>query len=92
MLMEAGQASAKSPVLLNVEQPALVADIHKRYYEAGADVVIANTFGGNPLKLAADGLEQQMEPLNRQGVMLARRAPVPTANLLPVTSGRAAKC
>lgn len=74
MLMEAGQASAKSPALLNVEQPALVTGIHKRYYEAGADVVIANTFGGNPLKLAADGLEQQMEPLNRQGVMLARRA------------------
>jgi hypothetical protein len=54
MLMGAGQASARSPVLLNVEQPDLVADIHRRYYEAGADVVIANTFGGNPLKLAAE--------------------------------------
>lgn len=74
MLMEAGQASAKSPILLNAEQPNLVADIHKRYYETGADVVISNTFGGNPLKLAADGLEQQMELLNRQGAMLARKA------------------
>lgn len=74
MLMEAGQASAKSPVLLNAEAPSLVTAIYKRYYEAGADVVIANTFGGNPLKLAADGVEQQMEQLNRQGVMLARRA------------------
>jgi 5-methyltetrahydrofolate--homocysteine methyltransferase len=74
MLMEAGQASAKSPILLNAEQPNLVTDIHKRYYEAGADVVISNTFGGNPLKLAADGLEQQMELLNRQGAMLARKA------------------
>ena len=74
MLMEAGQASARSPVLLNVEQPDLVAEIHRRYYEAGADVVIANTFGGNPLKLAADGFEQQMEQLNRQGALLARRA------------------
>ncbi len=73
MLMEAGQASAKSPALLNIERPALVTGIHKRYYEAGADVVIANTFGGNPLKLAADGLEPQMEQLNRQGVMLARQ-------------------
>jgi 5-methyltetrahydrofolate--homocysteine methyltransferase len=74
MLMEAGQASGGSPVLLNAEQPDLVTDIHKRYYEAGADVVIANTFGGNPLKLAGDGLEQQMELLNRQGVTLARQA------------------
>lgn len=74
MLMEAGQASSKSPLRLNVEQPALVTDIHRRYYAAGADVVITNTFGGNPLKLAADGLEKQMQQLNRQGVMLARRA------------------
>jgi 5-methyltetrahydrofolate--homocysteine methyltransferase len=74
MLMGAGQASARSPVLLNVEQPDLVADIHRRYYEAGADVVIANTFGGNPLKLAADGLERQMAQLNRQGAELARQA------------------
>jgi 5-methyltetrahydrofolate--homocysteine methyltransferase len=74
MLMEAGQASARSPILLNAEQPGLVIDIHKRYYAAGADVVIANTFGGNPLKLDADGLEQQMEMLNRQGVLLACQA------------------
>jgi 5-methyltetrahydrofolate--homocysteine methyltransferase len=74
MLMEAGQASTRSPILLNAEQPVLVADIHKRYYEAGADVVISNTFGGNPLKLAADGLEQQLEALNRRGVKLARQA------------------
>lgn len=74
MLMEAGQASAKSPMLLNAEQPELVIDIHKRYYAAGADVVIANTFGGNPLKLTAEGLEQQMEALNRQGALLACQA------------------
>ena len=74
MLMEAGQASTKSPILLNAEQPDLITDIHKRYYEAGADVAISNTFGGNPLKLAADGLEQQMELLNRQGVMLVRQS------------------
>jgi len=73
MLMEAGQASARSPILLNAEQPDLVAEIHRRYYEAGSDVVITNTFGGNPLKLAAEGLEAQVDPLNRQGVGLVRR-------------------
>jgi 5-methyltetrahydrofolate--homocysteine methyltransferase len=74
MLMEAGRASNQSPILLNTEQPDLITDIHKRYYEAGADVAISNTVGGNPLKLAADGLEQQMELLNRQGVMLVRQS------------------
>ena len=74
MLMETGQASSKSPILLNMEQPELVADIHRQYYEAGSNVVITNTFGGNPLKLATEGLEQQLEPLNRAGVDLTRKA------------------
>jgi 5-methyltetrahydrofolate--homocysteine methyltransferase len=90
MLMEAGQASARSPVMLNVEQPDLVADIHRQYYEAGADVVIANTFGGNPLKLAADGLEQQMAQLNRQGADLARRA-CPPGKFVPGDIGPSGK-
>jgi len=74
MLMQSGRVSAKSPILLNIEQPALVTDIHRQYYAAGADVVIANTFGGNPIKLAADGLEPQMDTLNRAGVDLTRTA------------------
>ena len=72
MLMAAGHGSTRSPITFNLEQPDLVADVHRQYYEAGSDVVTANTFGGNPLKLAAEGLEQQLEPLNREGVRLTR--------------------
>ena len=72
MLMAAGHASTKSPITFNLEQPDLVADVHRQYYEAGSDVVMTNTFGGNPLKLAAEGLEQQLDPLNREGVRLTR--------------------
>lgn len=72
MLMDSGQASSRSPILLNSERPDFVAGIHQQYYDAGADVVIANTFGGNPLKLAAEGLEPQMETLNREGVRLTQ--------------------
>jgi len=73
MLMDSGHAAGKSPILFNLEQPDLVADIHKQYYEAGSEVVVTNTFGGNPLKLAAEGLEQQVESLNREGVRLTRK-------------------
>jgi 5-methyltetrahydrofolate--homocysteine methyltransferase len=73
MLMAAGQDPTKTPILLNIEQPELVTDIHHHYYEAGADVVITNTFGGNPIKLAADGLGEQMVHLNRQAVKLSRK-------------------
>jgi 5-methyltetrahydrofolate--homocysteine methyltransferase len=72
MLMASGHVTTGNPILLNLEQPDLVADLHRQYYAAGSDVVIANTFGGNPLKLAAEGLEQKMEPLNREGVELTQ--------------------
>ena len=74
MLMKAGQGSLKTPILLNLDEPDLVTDIHRQYYAAGADVVITNTFGGSPLKLVADGLESQMVELNREAVKLTRQA------------------
>jgi 5-methyltetrahydrofolate--homocysteine methyltransferase len=74
MLMKAGKTGIKTPILLNLDEPELVTDIHRQYYAAGADVVITNTFGGSPLKLVADGLEQQMVELNRQAVKLTRQA------------------
>ena len=43
MLMKAGRGSLKTPILLNLDEPDLVADIHRQYYAAGADVVITNT-------------------------------------------------
>lgn len=74
MLMKAGQGSLKTPILLNLDEPELVTAIHRQYYDAGADAVITNTFGGSPLKLSADGLEQQMAELNRGAVKLTRQA------------------
>jgi len=72
VLMESGHVASHSPIRLNLEQPDLVADLHKQYYDAGSDIVVANTFGGNPMKLAAEGLEQRLEALNREGVRLAQ--------------------
>ena len=41
---------------------------------AGADVSIANTFGANPIKLRALGLENRLDELIEKGVALAREA------------------
>jgi len=74
LIMAAGIGSVKSPTLLNLEKPELVAGFHKQYFDAGADVVLTNTFGANPIKLKGEGIEGQMETLNRQAVKLARQA------------------
>ena len=58
---------------LNRSQPAVVAQIHREYIEAGSQVIQTNTFGANRYKLAAYGLEAKVAEINRAGVELARR-------------------
>lgn len=74
MLMAAGLKAGESPELWNIEKPSLVTDIHRKYYEAGSDVVHTNTFGGNTIKLAERGLAGKMETINVEAARLAREA------------------
>ncbi|MBI3172475.1 MAG: bifunctional homocysteine S-methyltransferase/methylenetetrahydrofolate reductase [Chloroflexi bacterium] len=59
---------------LNLTNPAAVADIHREYIEAGAQLVITNTFGSNRFKLEKHGLASKVAEINHAGVELARRA------------------
>ena len=59
---------------LNLAQPDLVAEIHKAYAQAGADVLETNTFGANRIKLATFGLGDQVRAINIQGAKIARHA------------------
>ena len=72
LLMAAGLAPGEAPELWNEKRPEVIREIHRRYYEAGADVVHTNTFGGNPVKLADRGLAERTEALNLAAVRLAR--------------------
>jgi 5-methyltetrahydrofolate--homocysteine methyltransferase len=74
MLMAAGLKAGESPELWNIEKPSLVTEIHRKYYEAGSDVVHTNTFGGNAIKLADRGLSDRMEAINVEAAKLAREA------------------
>ncbi|GAB4455432.1 MAG: bifunctional homocysteine S-methyltransferase/methylenetetrahydrofolate reductase [Anaerolineales bacterium] len=58
---------------LNVTNPAAVAEIHREYIEAGAQLIITNTFGANRYKLSKHGLQDNVREINRQGVELAKR-------------------
>jgi methionine synthase I (cobalamin-dependent)/5,10-methylenetetrahydrofolate reductase len=59
---------------LNLLKPDVIADVHRRYYEAGARLIETNTFSANREKLSKYGLEQEVEAINRAGVELARKA------------------
>ena len=51
LLQEKGLQAGEIPELWNINRADDVVDIHKKYFEAGADIVLANTFGGNGIKL-----------------------------------------
>jgi len=51
LLFEAGLQPGTSPETWNIERPEVLHDIHARYFNAGADYVMANTFGANRIKL-----------------------------------------
>ena len=58
---------------LNLTNPGLVAEIHRDYINAGAQLVKTNTFGANRYKLAKHGLEDRVVEINRAALDLARR-------------------
>ena len=57
---------------LNLVNPDLVAEVHREYVTAGADVIETNTFGANRFKLAAHGLEKRVHEINERGAAIAK--------------------
>lgn len=60
--------------VLVATRPDAILDIHRAYFEAGADMVETDTFGGTPLVLAEYGLEDRAHELNAAAARLARQA------------------
>src|SRR5580704_2468398 len=55
-------------------RPDVVLDIHRKYFEAGSDIVETNSFGGASIVLAEYGLSADAYELNRRAAELARQA------------------
>jgi homocysteine S-methyltransferase len=73
MLHARGVGFDKSFDELNLTNPAAVAEIHRAYIEAGAELIITNTFSANRFKLSKYGLQNNLIEINRAGVELAKR-------------------
>jgi 5-methyltetrahydrofolate--homocysteine methyltransferase len=55
-------------------RPDVVLDIHRKYFEAGSDIVETNSFGGATIVLAEYGMAADAHFLNRRAAELARQA------------------
>lgn len=58
----------------NLIKPDVIADVHRRYAAAGAEIIETNTYSAQHNKLARFGLEKKTEEINAAGVAIARRA------------------
>ena len=74
MLQQRGLEPGQSPEELNLIRPDVVESVHLDYLQAGADIVITNTFGGSRLKLQEYKLEDQVVQINQKAVEIARGA------------------
>ncbi len=72
MLQERGLKPGQSPEELNLTMPEVVAGVHREYLDAGADIIVTNTFGGSREKLSHFGLEGKIREINGAAVALAR--------------------
>lgn len=60
--------------VLNLTYPEIIYNIHRRYLEAGADLIETNTFNSNRLSLAEYGLDDDIYAINIAGAETALRA------------------
>lgn len=58
MLQASGLEAGATPELLNLTNPTLIQSIHKKYIDAGSDIVYANTFGANSYKLHGESVQK----------------------------------
>ena len=57
LLQERGLKPGELPEIWNIEHIEEIIDIHSQYFEAGSDIVLANTFGANRQKFHSDEYE-----------------------------------
>jgi len=72
MLFSLGLEQGRAPELWNLEHPDRVRSVHRGYIEAGSQIILTNSFGGNREILALHDLSDRAHELNLAAARLAR--------------------
>ncbi|WP_395541927.1 betaine--homocysteine S-methyltransferase [Neotabrizicola sp. sgz301269] len=71
-LFNMGLASGEPPELWNTDQPDNIRTLYRGAVEAGSDIFLTNTFGGNAARLKLHNAQGRVRELNRVGAELGR--------------------
>jgi methionine synthase I (cobalamin-dependent) len=71
-LFEMGLMSGDPPEMWNLEHPDRIHALHQSFVEAGADIILTNSFGGNRRRLALHKLDGRVKELNAAAARNAR--------------------
>ncbi len=69
MLQDKGLPTGHCPEEWNISHPEVLSSIHKDYFDAGADIVETNTFGGTRCRLKLHRDEDKVYEFNKQGAV-----------------------
>jgi len=67
-----GLVSGEAPEMWNFDHPDRVRSLHRRFIEAGADIILTNTFGGNRYRLKLHNAQDRVREVNIAAVKNAR--------------------
>jgi len=67
-----GQPLQGNNDLLSITQPEAIKEIHRQYFEAGADIAETNTFSGTTIAMEDYGMEDLVYELNYESAKIAR--------------------
>ena len=83
-LFEMGLVAGETPELWNDTHPERIEKLHQSFVDAGADIILTNSFGGNRRRLMLHQLQDRAHELNAKAAQIARYAP--DNSLIGVTS------
>src|ERR1700684_2195786 len=71
-LFDRGLTSGDAPELWNSEHPDRIAELQRAFVEAGADIILTNSFGGTRYRLKLHGAEARVAELNEKAARITR--------------------
>ncbi len=71
-LFEVGLTSGDAPELWNDSHPDKIRALHQSFVDAGADIILTNSFGGNARRLTLHQIQARTRELNRIAAEIAR--------------------